>query len=114
MVFLDLAFVLDSSGSMSWNDPHGLRKQAAKNFVDALLPEDRAAVVDFDWTARILQGLTSDKMAVKRAIDRIDDAGATNIADGIRLGNQILINNRAPERADDDPAHRRAADGGLA
>jgi hypothetical protein len=99
VVFLDLALVLDSSGSMSWNDPHGLRRQAAKNFVDSMLQEDRAAVVDFDWSARVLQGLTSDKTAVKRAIDRIDDAGATNIADGIRLGNQILINNQAPERA---------------
>ncbi|HWB71261.1 MAG TPA: VWA domain-containing protein [Egibacteraceae bacterium] len=71
IVLLDLTFVLDSSGSMSWNDPQGLRKTAAKSFVDALLPEDRAAVVDFDSWAKILQSLTTDKDAVRAAIDAL-------------------------------------------
>lgn len=99
IVFLDLTFVLDGSGSMSWNDPQGLRKTASKNFVDALLPEDRAAVVDFDSWAKILQGLTTDHEAVKRAIDRVDARGGTNIARGVSAGNNILKNNGDPDRA---------------
>jgi hypothetical protein len=99
IVLLDLALVLDSSGSMAWNDPLGLRRTAAKNFVDALLPEDRAGVVDFDSWAYVAQGLTTDHTAVKSAIDRIDDWGGTNIAAGVRLGNNLLINNGDPARA---------------
>lgn len=53
---VDIMFVIDSSGSMSWNDSKDYRKTAAKAFVDALLPGtqvgvvvgDRAGVVDFD------------------------------------------------------------------
>ncbi|GGC05855.1 VWA domain-containing protein [Cellulomonas carbonis] len=99
IVLLDLALVLDSSGSMSWNDPQGLRRSAAKIFVDALLPEDRAAVVDFDSSARVAQGLTEDKAAVKSAIDTIDDVGGTNIGAGVSAANQILLGNGDPARA---------------
>lgn len=99
VVLLDLALVLDSSGSMAWNDPFGLRRTAAKSFVDALLPDDRAGVVDFDSWAYVSQPLTSDHTAVKRAIDGIDDWGGTNIAAGVSLGNDLLIHNGDPTRA---------------
>ncbi|WP_322760690.1 VWA domain-containing protein [Frankia sp. Cr2] len=99
VVLLDLSLILDSSGSMAWNDPQGLRKSAAKNFVDALLPDDRAAVVDFDYTATVLQGLTSDKAVVKAAIDRIDDSGGTDIGAGVRAGTDLLIASNDPQRA---------------
>ncbi len=98
IVLLDLALSIDSSGSMSWNDPAGLRQQAAKNFVDALLDQDRAAVIDFDSSARVLQGLTTDKAAVKAAIDRIDDSGGTSISAGVSAANTVLINNNDPDR----------------
>lgn len=99
IVFLDLALVMDSSGSMSWNDPDGLRLTAAKSFVDALLPEDRAGVVDFDSSARVTQSLTTDHDAVKAAIDRVNDSGGTNLSSGVSLGNQMLIDNGDPTRA---------------
>ena len=98
-VLLDLGLVLDSSGSMSWNDPDGLRRTAAKSFVDSLLAEDRAAVIDFDSSARLLQGLTSDKAAVKAAIDRIDDNGGTNIGAGVRAALDVLQGSGDPTRA---------------
>ncbi|KRE67717.1 hypothetical protein ASG92_13845 [Arthrobacter sp. Soil736] len=98
VVFLDLALSIDSSGSMSWNDPEGLRRDAAKIFVDALLAEDRAAVVDFDSRARVLQPLTTNKEAVKSAINRIDDFGGTNICAGVSTANSVLINNNDPDR----------------
>lgn len=99
VVFLDLSLVLDSSGSMNWNDPEGLRRSSAKNFVDALLPEDRAAVVDFDSYAQVLQPLTTDKAAIKAAIDQVDDSGGTDIAAGVRAGTDLLLNNGDPKRA---------------
>ncbi len=84
---------------MQWNDPQALRLSAAKNFVDSLLPEDRAAVVDFDSYSKVLQGLTTDKGAVKAAIDRIDAWGGTNIASGLTAANDLLVKNGDPDRA---------------
>lgn len=64
---------------MSWNDPSGLRKAAAKQFVDAFLEGDQGAVVDFDSSAIIKVHLTKDKDKIKTAIDTIDSYGGTNI-----------------------------------
>lgn len=89
-LYVDVAFVLDSSGSMDWNDPDGLRKVAAKSFVDALLEQDRAAVVDFSSGARLRQGMTADKAAVKAAIDSIGASGGTAIGIGVSLGLDAL------------------------
>jgi len=98
-VYLDVAFVLDSSGSMGWNDPQGFRRAAAKNFVDAMLDQDQGTVVDFDDRARLFQALTSDKAALKSAIDRIDASGGTNIGAGVRLGLGELARTPDPDRA---------------
>ncbi len=98
VVYMDVVFVLDSSGSMSWNDPNGYRKTASKSFVDALLQGDRAAVVDFDSYASLTQGLTSDFNAVKSALDRIDSYGGTNIGAGVRIANNELIRKSSSDR----------------
>lgn len=81
--FVDVAFIIDSSGSMGGNDPNGFRKTAAKRFVGGLIDGDRATVVDFDSNARVLQSLTTDFDAVNTSIDRLDAAGGTDIAAGI-------------------------------
>lgn len=85
---IDVAFVIDSSGSLGSTDPNGFRKVAAKRFVGALLPEDRAAVVDFDFDGRVLQSFTSDFAAVNNSIESLDSFGGTSIAAGIRTTNQ--------------------------
>lgn len=89
-VVADIAFVLDASGSMSWNDPNRLRQQASKNFVDALLPQDKGAVVSFASWASLLQGLTSDKGLLRAAIDRVGAGGGTNIGAGVQTGLDAL------------------------
>lgn len=104
--FLDIMFVIDSSGSMTTNDPNNYRKTAAKNFVDGLIPGsrvgvavgDRAGVVDFDSSAKLLQSLTDDFDAMKSAIDRIDSSGGTDIGAGVSLGNRELIQNGLDDR----------------
>jgi Mg-chelatase subunit ChlD len=77
---IDVVLALDSSGSMTSNDPAGLRRTAAKSFVDALIDGDLAGVVDFDDSGRVLQQLTTDRAAAKSAIDRIDSSGGTDIS----------------------------------
>ena len=100
---VEVALVIDSSGSMAWNDPSGLRKVAAKAFVDLLrvdnadpVDNDRAAVVDFDSSAQVFQSLTSDKVALKAAIDRINSSGGTNLSSGVSAAlNEFDLNGRA-------------------
>lgn len=82
--WLNAALAIDSSGSMGDNDPNDLRKDAAKSFVDSLLAQDQAAVVDFDDRALVTQSLTVDRAAVKAAIDMIDSSGGTDIGAAVR------------------------------
>lgn len=93
---IDVVLDLDSSGSMSWNDPYGYRKTAAKSFIDALIERDRVGIVDFDHYARLYQPLTTDYAAAKRAVDWIDSSGGTNIAAGVQISNTELINKGNP------------------
>ncbi len=81
----DVVFTIDSSGSMSWNDPNDLRKEGAKAYVDLLVPDDRAAVVDFDSSARLVNDhhLSSDYPQVKADIDTIDSFGGTLLVSGL-------------------------------
>jgi Mg-chelatase subunit ChlD len=91
-------FVIDSSGSMNWNDPQNYRLTAAKSFVDALIQGDRAGVADFDSYGSLYQSLTADFSGVKNQIDRIDASGGTNIGAGVSIANRELINNSSDER----------------
>lgn len=94
---IDAMLVLDSSGSMAWNDPDSYRKTAAKSYIDALLQGDRAGVVDFDDVGERYQSLTTDRAAAKAAVDRVDRSGGTNIGAGVTLSNQQLVNSGAPD-----------------
>jgi Ca2+-binding RTX toxin-like protein len=95
---LDLAFVLDESGSMGSNDPTGLRRVAAKEVVDRLAEIsdlDRVAVVSFSTGANTRIGLTPlttsfERDAVKAAIDRVGASGGTDIGVGVTRGIDLL------------------------
>lgn len=87
---LDLALVLDSSGSMSTFNSGKSRnawlEEASTALVNALPVTTSVAIVDFDDTAKLLQGLTplsSDSAAVLSAITAIDASGGTAIDAGI-------------------------------
>ncbi|HEX8080915.1 MAG TPA: VWA domain-containing protein [Jatrophihabitans sp.] len=101
----DVVFVIDTSGSMSWNDPSGLRVDGAAAFVDAMGANDRAAVVTFDNFATTDIGLTSTGTsggisAIKAALERGRDAnGGTDIGAGVRSATQLLANNGGGSRA---------------
>lgn len=98
VVAIDSVLALDSSGSMSWNDPSDQRKTAAKSFVDALLPGDAVGVVDFDSWASVTQELTQDRDAAKDAIDAIDSSGGTDIGAAVRSSLDELDRGGAADR----------------
>ncbi|NND74325.1 MAG: VWA domain-containing protein [Ilumatobacter sp.] len=93
---VDVAFIVDTSGSMRWNDPQDLRVTAAKTFVANMGDQDRVAVVSFSSSATRQIDLTtlSDataRQAVNIALDRTGrDSGGTNISAGIRLATSLL------------------------
>ncbi len=87
-----LVFSIDSSGSMVWNDPTDVRKSVSKDLIDSLEATDKVGVVDFDSYARIFQAITTDKEAAKRAVDRINSSGGTDIGAAVKTANTMLIN----------------------
>ena len=82
---LDVAVVLDRSGSMQGEKLH-YAKQAAAHLVDMLSEKDRAAVVmydsDIDVVFPCMQMTTANREQAKTAIQRITSRGSTNLFDG--------------------------------
>lgn len=96
---IDVTFLIDRSGSMSWNDPNNLRVDGAQLFVDEMRDDDRASVVRFTSFASTLLGLTeldtaANRQAVADALDLTRGAsGGTNISSAVSSAISILSNN---------------------
>ena len=79
---LVLGLAIDSSDSMlpTWSR----LKYIARNFLaTALTPGDRAFLVDFDDTVRLVQPLTSDRPLLSKRLDRLIPMGGTALNDGL-------------------------------
>jgi VWFA-related protein len=77
-----LVLLLDVSGSTL-----GFRqqfKQAAMRFLDALGPEDRVAVVQFNAKIKMLSGFSKDHGKLAYAIDRADGGGETHLYETLK------------------------------
>jgi Ca-activated chloride channel family protein len=80
---LDLAILLDTSGSMGAS--MGLVQEAAMNFVATLRAGDRAMVVDIKNATKILYPLGPDVAMARRAIQSTTAAGGTGLYNGLYL-----------------------------
>jgi Ca-activated chloride channel homolog len=82
---LNVAFVIDRSGSMS-GEKLSLARQAVVTAVERLLPTDRFAVVAYDDRIDVVvESAPASREAKSLAIDRlrsIDARGSTNLGDG--------------------------------
>jgi Ca-activated chloride channel homolog len=78
---LDLALVLDTSGSMQAELP--LVRSAASGLARQLRPCDRGAVVEVKNFARIPQPFTSDRALIDRAINGLSTSGETALYDAL-------------------------------
>jgi hypothetical protein len=91
---VDIALIIDSSGSMTWNDANNKRLDAAKAYLTASIDGDYVGVIDFDSFVRIaspLLKLREYEIALRTAIDTIDSSGGTNIGLGVQRGCDILL-----------------------
>src|SRR5271166_98219 len=93
---LNLALVLDVSGSMYEEDGTGISRlkriqKAARSALDMLKADDTMAVVGFAYNAQLILPSTqiSDKAKIMDVIDKIDmfdvDPGGTSMDQGIQL-----------------------------
>jgi len=92
---VDVMLIIDSSGSMSSNDPANKRRDAARSYLTASLAGDHVGVVDFDTSARLASGLRllpDEKRALVNAVNTINSSGMTNIREGINGACQELVN----------------------
>src|SRR5438132_7849919 len=102
----DIVLAIDSSGSMSTNDPGRLRIQAAKDYIGRLSRPDRVASVDFDSTAHLtLQNIGGpahhlfstynngipDYSGAQTDINSIDQSVSTNFGAALFVANNELI-----------------------
>jgi Ca-activated chloride channel homolog len=96
---IDLALVLDTSGSMASAMP--LLKRATLGIVERMNPEDRLTVVTYSNSARVIyQGpVTGPGMAqLESAVAALVASGGTNISAGIQAGVNALGARLSPSR----------------
>lgn len=98
---VNFCLVLDRSGSMAGEKLRAL-KEAACQVVDRLGPADVLSVVIFDDAdpAELVApaALVTDRQALKRQIEQIEERGGTHMSTGMRLGLQQLERGRSAER----------------
>jgi Ca-activated chloride channel homolog len=94
---LSLAVLIDVSASQEVTLP--LEKMAAAAFVSAVVrpQKDKAAVISFTGDATLEQDLTDDRMALRRAIDRVEIVFPPGY-----LGRGMIVST-GPPVADSDP-----------
>jgi Ca-activated chloride channel homolog len=92
---LNLCLILDHSGSMK-GTPLTTVKQAAKELIKSLKPEDRLSVIAFDHQAEVIVACqqVTDPSDIFDKIDKLQAAGGTAIDAGIKLGITQLLDGK--------------------
>lgn len=99
---INVAVVVDRSGSMRQQDRMGFAHQAAEDLVGALQDDDRFALVSFASSAQVVVPSTPvhNPAALYSAIRSIQPAGSTNLHEGLSMGQLQVRANATPESVD--------------
>ena len=81
----NIVFLVDTSGSMFWNNGLPLAQEALKTLQKSLTENDRVSIVTYAGSSTVVaEGLTGDQhKEIKEAIDSLEAGGSTNGAGGI-------------------------------
>lgn len=92
---LNVAFVLDKSGSMAGSERIENLKANMLKYSDMLRPSDRISLVAFDDQAKVLMPsqLMTNKTYFTDMIKDLDADGGTNIFDGLQNGYKEVLKN---------------------
>jgi Ca-activated chloride channel homolog len=89
-----ILLMTDVSGSMQAQDVKPSRlvaaRRAATTFVDSVPKQVNAGVMAFNQTPTILQSPTTDRIAVKSALQRLQSSGGTATGNAVRAAVRIL------------------------
>jgi Ca-activated chloride channel family protein len=96
---LNLALVIDCSGSMGSEQKLEFARAAALRLVDRLHADDVLSLIAFDDQARLLVPAEKvrDKARIKAQIAALTPGSGTNIYEGLRLGHQEARKHATPE-----------------
>ncbi|HSE97831.1 MAG TPA: BatA and WFA domain-containing protein, partial [Blastocatellia bacterium] len=92
--------IIDSTASMSARDEEGgsrlaRAKQLAREMIEGLEGDDRAAIIESSSRVTVRSPMTSDRAALVRAIDNVQETEtAGNLTDALRLATQIARSER--------------------
>ncbi len=91
---LDLAFLIDTSGSMNSPDKLGLLKQSFLMMLEQLRPEDRVGIVAYAGSAGVVLEMTqaSDADLIEAALANLSAGGSTAGAAGLRAAYDLIGN----------------------
>ncbi|HEX9840074.1 MAG TPA: VWA domain-containing protein [Anaerolineales bacterium] len=84
--------VMDISGSMDKNDKLAAAKEAAKSYVNQMLPGDQAGLIAYDTQVYTIQPLTTDITALTSAIDRLKTGSDTAMYNALIEAEKALEN----------------------
>jgi Ca-activated chloride channel family protein len=84
--------VMDISGSMDKNDKLAAAKEAAKSYVDQMLPGDQAGLIAYDTQVYTVQPLTTDVAALTGAIDGLKTGSDTAMYNALVEAEKALEN----------------------
>jgi len=95
---MNLAFVIDKSGSMQNADKMDWVKESFDIFIEEVRSIDFVSLVVFDDTAAVLYPSTKmnsreRRLAFKRVVHSITPGGGTNLRAGLELGYQQVLSN---------------------
>ena len=96
--YIDMMFVMDTSGSLRKTDPRDYRLAGAVGLVENLSPRSdiKIGVVSFDGNGKLELPLTSDREKVSFALRQLERSGSTNIGAGINVALKELEANGRP------------------
>ncbi len=94
---IDVVLVLDTSGSMK-GAPMRAATEAADEFIRAMGPRDRIAVIAFSEESERLSGFTSDRSQLASALSKLKAGGETGLYDALLDASKLIGTSSAGQR----------------